>query len=71
MTDAEAEYQVIRMLKDKVSSFAQKHPTTVLLMMLSVLLEMVCLAQGPDFVARNKIKFYKTVLGMLKERGIE
>ena len=57
-------------LEAEVARLASVNATPVLLAMLRALVEMVCQAQGPNFVVHNKIKFYGGVLLMLREKGI-
>ena len=76
MNNAEARARVaaqdakLRDLEAKVARLASAHPTPVLLAILRALVEMVCLSQGPNFVALKKIKLYEGVLLMLRENEI-
>jgi len=66
---AEREVQ-FRALEAEVSRLASTQPTPVLLAILQALVETVCAAQGPYFTIHNKTKFYKSVILMLREKGI-
>ena len=61
----------LRSLEQEVSRLAGAHPTPVLLAIMRGLVEMVCAAQGEVFRELNKIKFYRGVLGMLRQKGIQ
>jgi hypothetical protein len=54
----------------EIARLAAAHATPVLLAILRALVEMVCAAQGDIFRVHNKIKFYRGVLMMLREKGI-
>jgi DNA-binding FadR family transcriptional regulator len=57
-------------LETEVARLASTQPTPVLLAMLRTLVERVCAAQGPNFTTFNKIKFYESVIFVLRENGI-
>ena len=65
-----AQDQQLRDLEAEIARLATTHATPVLLAILRALVEMVCLSQGPHFVALKKIKLYQGVLLMLREKGI-
>lgn len=58
-------------LEQEVARLASANQTPVLLAILRGLVEMVCAAQGEVFREHNKIKFYRGVLGMLRQGGIQ
>lgn len=57
-------------LEAEVARLAADHSGPVLLAIVRALVEMVCATQGEVFRAHNKIKFYRGVLAMLREKGI-
>ena len=76
MTPEEAKARVdadkakLRGLEGDITRLANAHATPVLLAMLRVIVETVCAAQGPNFAVYNKIKFYETVIRMLRAKGV-
>ncbi len=76
MTPEEAKARIaeqdaeLRGLEDEISRLAAEHSGPVLLAIVRGLVEMVCAAQGEVFRAHNKIRFYKGVLAMLRQKGI-
>src|SRR5512143_1660997 len=60
----------LRALEAEVSRLAEVSSPHVVVAVMRVLVEMVCGAQGPNFVRLNKIKFYEGVLGLLRDKGI-
>lgn len=60
----------LRDLEDQISRLAAEHSGPVFLAIMRGLVEMVCAAQGEVFRVYNKIRFYKGVLMMLRQKGI-
>jgi hypothetical protein len=60
----------LRGLEDEISRLGADHSGPVLMAIVRGLVEMVCAAQGDIFRVYNKIRFYKSVLAMLRQKGI-
>lgn len=57
-------------LENEIARLASAHATPVFLAMMQALVDMVCAAQGQNFVVFNKIKLYEGILQMLRKNGI-
>jgi hypothetical protein len=57
-------------LEAEIARLANANATSVLLALLSSLVETVCSVHGSTFVVIYKIKFYERVLRTLQEKGI-
>jgi hypothetical protein len=57
-------------LESELARLSAAHTGPVLMAIMRGLVEMVCGAQGDVFRVHNKIRFYRGVLLMLREKGI-
>jgi hypothetical protein len=55
----------------EVGRLATSHPGPVMITRMHALVEMVCAAQGSTFRNHYKLKLYKGVLLMLRQKGIQ
>jgi hypothetical protein len=60
----------LRGLEGEITRLATSHSGPVLMAIVRGLVEMLCAAQGEVFRVHNKIRFYRGVLALLRQKGI-